>query len=148
MENETTADLGGQTDIVERAAGGEGALSVRAAANSLVDTRRKDVAPEDDDDKDNAQQEPGEARERATAGPHESAPQGDGTGPEAVPGETQEADPEPKAPPIEPPRSWTKEDKELFKGLPRETQARLVDRERSRESDFSAVRMKPPRSSR
>jgi len=136
MENETTADLGGQTDIVERAAGGEGALSVRAAANSLVDTRRKDVAPEDDDDKDNAQQEPGEARERATAGPHESAPQGDGTGPEAVPGEPQEADPEPKTPSIEPPRSWTKEDKELFKGLPRDTQERLVERERSRESDF------------
>ena len=47
MENETTADLGGQTDIVERAAGGEGALSVRAAANSLVDRRRKDIAPKD-----------------------------------------------------------------------------------------------------
>jgi hypothetical protein len=135
MENETTADLGGQTDIVERSAGGEGALSVRAAANSLVDTRRKDVAPKDDDT-DNAQQQPGEARDRATAGEQESDPPGDDTGPDAVPGETQEADPEPKAPPIEPPRSWTKEDKELFKGLPRDTQERLVERERSRESDF------------
>ena len=112
MENETTADLGGQTDIVERSAGGEGNLSVRAAANSLVDTRRKDVAPKGDDDKDNARQQPGEARGRATAGEQESAPPGDGTGPDAVPGETQEADPEPKAPPIEPPRSWTNEDKE------------------------------------
>jgi len=135
MENETTADLGGQTDIVERAAGGEGALSLRAAANSLVDTRRKDVAPKDDD-KDDPQRPPGEARERATAGEEESTPQGDDAGPETVPGETQEADPEPEAPPIEPPRSWTKEDKELFKGLPRGTQERLVERERSRESDF------------
>src|SRR4030088_1810868 len=136
MENETTADLGGQTDIFERSAGGEGNLSVRAAANSLVDARSKDVAPKGDDDKDNAQQQPGEARERATAGEQESDPQGDDTGPDAVPGETQEADPEPKAPPIEPPRSWTKEDKELFKGLPRDTQERLVERERSRERDF------------
>ncbi len=54
------------------------------------------------------------------------------------PGETQQADPEtPEVPPIEPPRSWTKEDKELFTGLPRETQERLADRERSRETDFS-----------
>ncbi len=39
-------------------------------------------------------------------------------------------------PPIEPPRSWTKEDKELFASLPRATQERLAERERSRESDF------------
>ena len=39
-------------------------------------------------------------------------------------------------PPIEPPRSWTKEDKELFTSLPRETQERIAERERSRESDF------------
>jgi hypothetical protein len=39
-------------------------------------------------------------------------------------------------PPIEPPRSWTKEDKELFTSLPRATQERIAERERSRESDF------------
>src|SRR5262249_43528251 len=33
--------------------------------------------------------------------------------------------------------SWTKEDKELFAGLPRATQERVAERERSRESDFS-----------
>jgi hypothetical protein len=66
----------------------------------------------------------------------------DDAGPERVPGETSEADPadgsraEPELPPIEPPRSWTKEDKELFAGLPRETQERVADRERSREADF------------
>jgi hypothetical protein len=58
------------------------------------------------------------------------------------PGEkTENADPahsreSGEAPPIEPPRSWTKEDKELFASLPRATQERLAERERSRESDF------------
>jgi len=38
--------------------------------------------------------------------------------------------------PIEPPWSWTKEDKELFASLPRATRERLAERERSREGDF------------
>src|SRR6516225_957071 len=42
----------------------------------------------------------------------------------------------PKALIREPPRSWTKEDKELFTNLPRATQERLAERERSREGDF------------
>jgi hypothetical protein len=112
--------------IVERSAGGDGNLSLRSAALSLVDTRRKD----------NAQAEQAQPTEGdATQGQQESAPQGEDTGPEAVPGETQ-ADDQAQEPPIDPPRSWTKEDKELWKGLPRETQERLADRERSRESDF------------
>src|SRR5262249_57942989 len=79
--------------------------------------------------------EPG--RERGTLA-HESSTgtePGTDAGPDTVPGETQ-ADDRAEVPPIEPPRSWTKEDKELFRGLPRETQQRLADRERSRESDF------------
>jgi hypothetical protein len=56
--------------------------------------------------------------------------------PQALPGETERADREAALPPIEPPRSWTKEDKELFTSLPRDTQERLAERERSRESDF------------
>jgi hypothetical protein len=64
----------------------------------------------------------------------------------APPGEAQDADPaasDPRAdagtdlPPIEPPRSWTKEDKDLFTSLPRDTQERIAERERSREGDFS-----------
>jgi hypothetical protein len=56
-------------------------------------------------------------------------------------GETENADPgaqenDQAFPPIEPPRSWTKQDKELFTSLPRETQERIAERERSRESDF------------
>ena len=65
---------------------------------------------------------------------------------EAPPGETESAkmrQPNPARrrgtdlPPIEPPRSWTKEDKELFTSLPRETQERIAERERSREGDFN-----------
>jgi hypothetical protein len=53
------------------------------------------------------------------------------------PGERTEGADRQEAPaPIEPPRSWTKEDKELFTGLPRATQERLAERERSREGDF------------
>src|SRR5262249_10051714 len=48
---------------------------------------------------------------------------------------TESADQQDPAP-IEPPRSWTKEDKELFASLPRATQERLAERERLRESDF------------
>src|SRR5262249_13461440 len=52
------------------------------------------------------------------------------------PGErTEGADPA-DLPSIEPPRSWTKEDKELFASLPRATQERLAERERLREGDF------------
>ena len=53
------------------------------------------------------------------------------------PGErTEGADRQQEPAPIEPPRSWTKEDKELFTSLPRATQERIAERERSRESDF------------
>jgi hypothetical protein len=52
------------------------------------------------------------------------------------PGQTEGADRQQEPAPIEPPRSWTKEDKELFASLPRVTQERLAERERSREGDF------------
>src|SRR5262249_9921193 len=48
------------------------------------------------------------------------------------PGErTEGADREAELPPIEPPRSWTKEDKELFTSLPRATQERIAGRANS-----------------
>lgn len=124
MADEAAADVGGQETIVERVAGGDGALSARDAANSLLDARRKD----------NAQQAQPEGATQA----QESPPQEGDTAQETGPGETQAADAVEEAqPPIEPPRSWTKEDKELWKGLPRETQERLADRERSRDREMS-----------
>jgi hypothetical protein len=116
------------SEIVERAAGGDGPISARDAARSLIDARHKDGARERRDDD--------EARDGATPDT-QSTPQGDDAARSTTdPGETAREGDQAEGPPIEPPRSWTKEDKELFKDLPRETQARLVDRERSREGDF------------
>jgi len=39
-------------------------------------------------------------------------------------------------PPIEPPRSWTAEDKEIFRTLPRATQENLAARDRARQTEF------------
>lgn len=131
MDTEQSTSDNAASDIVARNAGGEGALTARDAANSLVDARRKDNAQQQDQQDD-------AARESATAATEESPARAEDTARDNGPGETpqaadREADP---LPPIEPPRSWTKEDKELFKGLPRETQERLAIRERSREADF------------
>ena len=143
MDETTQADAGAAprlTDIVERVAGGEGPMTARAAAHSLIDARNKQAARErtgqDNQDTDGEAARDGAAlAEQSSLG----AEPGNGAGPDSAPGETQGSDqaasPE-DAPPIAPPRSWTKEDKELFKGLPRETQERLVERERSREGDF------------
>jgi hypothetical protein len=121
-----------QSDIIERNAGGDGPLSAREAALSLADTRHKDAARQRRDD-----EHEGEARDDAAArqepAAQESLEQAD-TAQETGPGETQGDDQ--AEPSIAPPRSWTKEDKELFKHLPRETQERLAERERSREADF------------
>jgi hypothetical protein len=50
---------------------------------------------------------------------------------------TAEAPANADLPPIAPPASWTKADQDLFASLPRETQSRISERERSRESELS-----------
>lgn len=75
-----------------------------------------------------------ESAETATADT-KSADEAD-AGPVEVPSETEATDQTNDPSPIDAPRSWTKEDKELFSSLPRETQERLAERERSREGDF------------
>jgi hypothetical protein len=52
--------------------------------------------------------------------------------PQADPVETQEAEPA-GLPPIEPPRSWTKEEKDEFATYPREAQEKIARREQERE---------------
>lgn len=129
MVDEVQADQGAP-DIVQRVAGGDGALSAMEAARSLVDARRKQGT---------AGEAPPDGAPPLQDGeePQNSAPEADATAQETGPGETTEADgAQETEPPIDPPRSWTKEDKELFKGLPRETQERVAERERSRERDF------------
>lgn len=55
--------------------------------------------------------------------------------PEPAPVEATEQQPEPaEEPPIEPPRSWTKEEKEEFATYPREAQEKIARREQERET--------------
>jgi hypothetical protein len=84
-------------------------------AASAAPAETTDSSADTTDDAAPALQDPGEKTETAD------------------PGHSRESG---EAPSIEPPRSWTKEDKELFASLPRATQERLAERERSRESDF------------
>ena len=111
-----------------------GPINARDAGRAIAEARSKALQPEKP-----AEQKP--AVDRAPDGKFaprqpESPLEGADAGPEEpVPGET-EGDDQAELPPIDPPRSWSKEDKELFNSLPRETQERVADRERSRESDF------------
>ncbi len=70
------------------------------------------------------------------AAPQELADEADTTPPETEPGsETGTEDPA-ETPTIDPPRSWTKAEKEAFAALPREHQQNIAERERSRELDI------------
>lgn len=78
----------------------------------------------------------GEAPAEATAEQSEAEPSADDAAPlTEAPGEqaTEEADPA-ELPPIEPPRSWTKEEKEEFATYPREAQEKIARREQDRET--------------
>lgn len=69
--------------------------------------------------------------EAATAEPESPKESAD---PETDPGEQPEAaEPAEELPPIEPPRSWTKEAKDRWDSLPRETQEYLAQREQERD---------------
>jgi len=135
-ESTIEAAVGGSehSPISALAVEGEGNLSVAEAARSLAQAR-----------KPNEQQQAAEQRTDGAAqaaGQESTAQAGDAASQDTeTRGETENADPGAQEdnqalPPIEPPRSWTKEDKELFTSLPRETQEHIAERERSRESDF------------
>lgn len=112
----------------ETAVPDSGPLTLHQAAAAFAERRKRESAPE------------AQASEPA---PQQDSSQEDASPEEPVPSDTESTDPAPdvsheteQEPPIDAPRSWSKEDKELFKSLPRETQLRVADRERSREADF------------
>ncbi len=106
-------------------------VNARDAGRAIADARAKAMEPEP-----KAEQPRVNGRFASADAPKESPLEGADAGPDdPVPGENAEPDPA-ETPPIDPPRSWSKEDKELFNALPRETQERVAERERSRESDF------------
>jgi len=75
-----------------------------------------------------------ERAEPATADPELS--ESDNAAPETDPGEDPDAADPQAIEPIEPPRSWTKAEKDRFATLPRETQEYLHSREQEREREF------------
>jgi len=103
------------------------AMTVSEAARMLAEARRAKTEPP-----------PAESAPQATAEEPELAVEADADAPQEPPGEfeTQEPDPADDLPPIEPPRSWTKAEKERFASLPRETQEYLHTREQERDREF------------
>jgi hypothetical protein len=55
--------------------------------------------------------------------------------PQESPGEATEAEDEAGEPPVDPPRSWPKAEKEVFKALPRESQLKLAEIEKARDRE-------------
>jgi hypothetical protein len=111
-------------------------LSISKAARALQSVRWKDVkdtaadsaasAADGSETESPAQADDGASQEAATP-----------ADPQIESGETEsQAEPEAELPPIEPPRSWTKDEKERFTTLPRETQAYLAEREQERDREI------------
>lgn len=126
MSDETGSPAGSEavTVVTLPADAPESFSSEREAARYLSESRRKNDAP------------PAESAPVATAEEPELA-QANAAPPEEAPSEEPEAA-EPQAEalePIEPPRSWTKAEKERFQSLPRETQEYLHTREQERERE-------------
>jgi hypothetical protein len=152
MDSTTEAALpgGAPTDIVQVPPPAGEAISTRDAARSLASFRLKQRAGESaspQDDRRPAAAAPpadpsGDAA--ATADPSAPAPaDADAAPPTEATGETTASD-EPSAQQaspaepalIEPPRSWTKEARERFASLPRETQEYLAQREQDRDREL------------
>lgn len=130
--NVTPGDAGQVTPVAPPAAPvNEGPINPRDAGRALA-LRRVEKRKEEQAAQAAAPKEPDAAPPHnpelaeANADPLEEAP-----------GETpSEADTPVEPDPIEPPRSWTKDEKERFKSLPRETQEYLAKRETERDREF------------
>src|SRR5262245_2704510 len=171
MTSDNDAAAGGseRIDVVVHKAGGDGSLTPRAAANSVIDWRRKNKASSrtntterrQDQRRESSRSDAGSAPAPAPESPFASAADSAATATEwsaeplakrdsalqpneaGAPGATERADPDgvPRSdagsePIIEPPRSWTKEEKERFYSLPRETQEYLANREQERDREI------------
>lgn len=123
MSDEANAPVGGEVASAAPAntPASDAPLTVLEAAEAYASRRQKE--PEQADGADAAATDPKLADKANTAPVEEQAT-----------GETQEADPAEK-PPIEPPRSWTKEAKERWNALPPETQEYLAQREQERDRE-------------
>jgi len=137
--NEAALPGGAPTDIVQVPPPVGEAISTRDAARALASFRLKQRAGESAPD-DGRPAEPSadaavtpdssaQARAQADAAPPDADP-------EATGATTARAEPPAEPAPIEPPRSWTKEARERFASLPRETQEYLAQREQERDREL------------
>jgi hypothetical protein len=117
------SDVGGTAP----AAAGGGELSIAQAVTRLS------TPPEE------RKEEPAAPEERPPprgAPPPQSPDEGDDAEAEQPPGDEPEVEDEAEEPPVQPPRTWTKAEKEAFALLPREHQQSIVDRESERDSYY------------
>jgi hypothetical protein len=140
--NDAAPQGGAPIDIVQVPAPAREAISTRDAARTLASFRLK--ARETDQPQDvsrpaaRAEAAPPASDSADASAPADAAPPDQ---PEA-PGEATEGAEPPAAAqaaeqaPIEPPRSWTKEARERFASLPRETQEYLASREQDRDREL------------
>ena len=143
--NEAALPGGAPTDIVQVPPPAGEAISTRDAARSLASFRLKqragESAPGDghpaDPSADAAAMPDPSAQAQAQA---DAAPAGSDPGATGETTASSEPPAEPALPaeqaPIEPPRSWTKEARERFASLPRETQEYLAQREQERDREL------------
>src|SRR6478672_274929 len=128
---------GGETVAPVNTSSDTGPISLRDAANSFAARREKGETDAPAADKPEQPRERG--RFASAAAPNESTPDTGGDAAADIdqpPGETEAIDPAGEQPPIDPPRSWTKEDKEAFKLLPPDRQQSIVERERTRDAEI------------
>jgi hypothetical protein len=139
VNNDAAPQGGTPIDIVQIPAPASEAISTRDAARSLASFRLK--AREGEQESKQAQDQGRPAAHAEAAPPADESAQAstlaDAAPPTEATGETTEsAEPPAEQAPIEPPRSWTKEARERFASLPRETQEYLAEREQDREREL------------
>lgn len=126
MSEETNASSGEGITVVTADSGAPAELTMNHAAKALADIRaRRNESPAESADPATAEQE----LAQANAGSDENPIPGeepDGNVPEAE-----------KLPPIERPRSWSKDDDDDWNALPRERQEKIATNERAREADIN-----------
>jgi len=137
MNDQTTAPGGGgdppSLPVATPATPDQSSIAISEAARQLSAWRHKRANP------DEGAAPAAGATEGAAGAQPDPAPQAEPAAPPQpeAPGETTPpVDPAAELPPIDPPRSWTAEDKEIFRTLPRATQENLAARDRARETEF------------
>ena len=123
MSDETSAPAGGEAiAVITPASDAPETFSVSQAAEALTEARKPKRTAESADDPATADPELAQANDE----PDENPP---------LIEDADAAEPEETLPPLEPPRSWTKAEKERFQSLPRETQEYLHTREQERDRE-------------